>query len=500
MVQDLIKSKEELEEIAHFLLDGIPKSSLDIVSRYMRATYDRVSFINGKKQSQTGSPTTVNQEEMGGIYTLTSIDDLFSHNRREILVARNLEPYQDFKLAQKGIKLPQEQIVLSADIPTGIERYDEELAEFSKKHPNTRLSRILTVEQRVIVNSQGGIFIQSIPFVGITYTHGYHPLTTSRDIAAVCTSEEDVKRLIELIAFLPDPTLDKSIKKSDSFSEAFHRLHSISALQYPSLEEAGISPANLYDVVVLTGTPVHEVFGHHFEEPIHFLGYNETPTFKHGQVIENKDLILMDNPHLTIADFKPVGFTITDAYGRRRPARIHIKDGKCMEFLGSEYGDPDKLNKYLNLGDTGENIHVGNAGQGIDGHFPQPRMSCTILDGKTEQIDLEGKIVVVSNEGHTSPQDKTYALGAAECYVIKDGKPMKVPPLRITGGVYQALANMRLLDDWTYNVGNCGKPAPQTRGMATVAVSEFTRSQVWENQQVLPLPLPDSYLAALLRK
>jgi len=500
MVQDLIKSREELEEIADALAAEIRNSPGNSVSRYIKVSYDNVCYINGKRIVQQGCQTNVNQELMNkGIYTQTAIDDLLPYNLKEVFVARDLRPYR-FQLASKGIELPKEQMMCFMDIPTAIEEYDHELAEFTKEHQNTRLARTLSVEQRVIVNSEGGIAIQSIPFLTISYSHGYIPITTSRDVTAVCSSPEDIKRFTDLVKFLPDPTPEKKIKRAESFSEAFHELHGLAPLQYGSLEEAGIPLAGLYDVVVLTGTPIHEVFGHHFEEPMHFLNYNETATFKHNQATGNNEISIVDSPHLMLDDFRVVGFTVVDAYGRKRETRTHVKDGKCMEFLGGEYADSENLNRYLNLQDAENKVFVGNTCQHTDGHFPQPRMSCTILDGKTEKIDLEGKILVVPHEGHTNPQDKTYLLRAMECYVVKNGIPRRTLPLKITGGINQALANMTLLDDWNYTLGNCGKPAPQSEGMAFVPVSEFTRSQMWQDQQVFPLPLPDMHLQKLMKK
>ncbi len=140
----------------------------------------------------------------------------------------------------------------------------------------------------------------------------------------------------------------------------------------------------------------------------------------------------------------------------------------------------------------------------MDGHFPQPRMSCTVLDGPTENFDLEGKILLVSHEGHTQPQDKTYMVKSYEAYVVKDGEPQRVIPLQVTGGINQALANMVLLDDKSYQTGMCGKPEPiyypQSRGVAEVQVSQLAKSQLWLRQQVYPLPISDVHLKVLKRK
>ena len=500
MTNELIRDKKQLENIAELLAREIKAPNENIVSRYIRVIYDMATFINGQKSGHSYSQSNLNKEMMErGIYTKTAVDDLLPHNIGEIAVARDLQDHR-FHFFSKRIELPKEETSFIEQIPSNIGLYDNELREFTREHKNSRLTRTLNVEQRVIVNSKGGKIVQTIPFFGVSYSHGYEPIPTSRDITAVCTSEEDIKHFPNLIKFLADPTPEKRIKKAESFSEAFHELHKVSNLRYGSLEEAGIPLAGLYDVVILTGVPAHEVFGHHFEEPIRFLDFGESATFKYGQNIGNNNLLLRDDPNQQIEGFRVQGFTFVDAYGRKREARNHIKEGRCLEFLGSEYADPEKLKQYLNLAKSG---FAGNASQYIDGHFPQPRMSCTVLDGKTENVDLEGKILLVSHEGHTQPSDKTYNVSANECYVVRNGKPMRVIPLKVTGGINQALANIILLDDWSYNTGFCGKPEPiyypQSRGQASVPVSQFSRSQIWQEQQVYPLPISDTHLRVLIK-
>lgn len=495
---ELARTKEQLEEIASSMSNEILNANEKVISRYTRIFYDAVSFINGQKSNSHYTVSNINKENMDkGIFTQASVDDLLPHNIKDVGVARDLQEHR-FKFAQKQIPLPTDIKSYIENIPSNIEMYDNELKEFTKNHKNVRLGRTLTVEQKIVVNSKGGIVIQSIPFLGVTYSHGYNPIPTNRDLTVVCTSEEDVRNLPNLIRYIADPTPEKKIKESGTFSDAFHELHKISGLKYGNLEEAGIPLSELYDVVMLTGVPVHEIFGHHFEEPIRFLDFGESGTFKSGQRIQNKDIVLTDNPHQTIEGFRANGFTNFDAYGRKREKRTHIKDGKVIEFLGSEYADPKKLKQYLNLE---KSPFVGNATQYNDGVFPQPRMSCTVMEGKTEQVDLEGKILVVSHEGHTQPHDKTYMVKAFECYVVRNGIPKRVIPLQVTGGINQALANIVLMNDESYQTGMCGKPEPiyypQSRQTAQAPVSQFVKSQMWQGQQIYPLPISDVHLRVL---
>lgn len=494
----LVRSKEELSKVADLLAEEIRDSNGMVVSRYTRAVYDVVTFINGQESELRYCQSNTNKEMMDkGIYTQTGIDDLLPHNVCEVAVARDLQDHR-FRFHSKRVSLPTEEAFFIESIPSDIGIYDAELREFTKAHRNSRLTRTLVVEQRVIVNSKGGKVVQTIPFFGISYSQGYTPIPTNRDISVVCTTNEDIKRFPALIKFIADPTPEHRVKSSKTLSEAFDQLYRISGLKFGSLEEAGIPLSELYDVVMLTGVPVHEIFGHHFEEPIRFLDFGESGTFKYGQNIQNRNIELQDNPKQSIGGFRVQGFTYVDAYGRRREARQHIKDGKVVGFLGSEYADPEKLKQYMNLE---RSTFVGNASQHNDGTFPQPRMSCTVIDGPTEKIDWEGKILLVSHEGRTQPQDKTYMVKAYEAYIVRNGIPRRIIPLQVTGGINQALSNLVLLDDESYQTGTCEKPEPiyypNSRGMSQAQVSQYAKSQMWRNQQVYPLPISDVHLRVL---
>jgi predicted Zn-dependent protease len=371
------------------------------------------------------------------------------------------------------------------NIPSHINYFDNEFREFTKTHPNTRLTRNFVVEQKVIVNSKGGKAIQSTPFFEIYYSQGYQPITTNRSLGVICKSKEDIINLPKLIKYLPDPYPDKKIKKSKTFSEAFHNLFQISKLTHDSFEDAKIELKSLYDVIMLSGVPIHEIFGHHFEEPIGYLNFNDSMTFNIDQKIENKSIILEDNPKQEIEGYNVLGYTNFDAYGRKRETKTHIKDGKIHEFLGSEYGDLVKLNEIFN-----DKSFFGNATQDTVGTFPQPRMSCTVLKGETKPIDLEGKIVSVSHEGETNQRSKYYQATAYETYIIRNSIPERIVPIQVSGGINQALENITLLGDEIYQIGSCMKSDPIFQSnSSSVPVSQFVKSQLWKKQQVYPIKI-----------
>jgi predicted Zn-dependent protease len=128
-------------------------------------------------------------------------------------------------------------------------------------------------------------------------------------------------------------------------------------------------------------------------------------------------------------------------------------------------------------------------------------MTCTVIDGPSEDFDLEGMILVVAHNGETDPLRKTYTIRSYESYVVKDGKPERIIPLQISGGINQALSNIALLKDSTYQAGICTKVEPiyypRPTGISQVPVSQFAKSQMWMNQQVYPLPISDVHLKVL---
>ena len=495
---ELVRSREALEAIAELMAREI-RGQRGVVSRYTRVIIDQAMFINGQKSAHAYCNSVLNKEMMvDGVYNVAFIDDLLPHNFDDISVARDLHKSQ-FKFNCKGIALPVGKQVRFESVPLHPEFYDEEFRQFTKAHKNTRLSRTLSVEQKIVVNSDGGIAIQSIPFFGINYGAGYQPIPVHRDIEVVCNTDDEIKKMPALIQHLSDPTPGKIIRKAKSFSDAFHELHKISGLKFGSIEDAGFPLSSLYDVVVLTGVPAHEIFGHHFEEPIRLLEYGESGTFKMGQEGLNANgVVLSDDPSKLVEGFRTRGFTYFDAYGRIRMPQIHIKDGKVAGFLGSEYADSENLGSFLRVQNS---EFVGNASQHTDGQFPQPRMSCTVMDGPSTDIDLEGKLIIVPFEGHTNPTDKTYMVKAQECYVIINGVPKRIIPLQVTGGINQALTNLVLLNDSCYNTGMCGKPEPiyypNSRGVGQVPVAQFCKTQLWRGQQVYPLPISDVHLKIL---
>ncbi|MBT5023467.1 hypothetical protein HOK51_07605 [Candidatus Woesearchaeota archaeon] len=497
-IKENIKSEEELKCLADKLLNEISNTEEIIISRFVNTVYDSVKFVEGKKSVNEIWMSNFNKENISrSLYTDISTNSYCLNSFEEIVVARDLDPSRfnfDFKMES----LPKYEKSFFDSVPDNIDYFDREFLEFSKSHLGAACLREMAVQQKIVVNSAGGVCIQSIPFMKVSFFNGLPPLYSSRDVVVRCTTNDDVKNLPKLIKYFADPTPDRRVSSKTSFAEAFEELYTISNLKYATLEDAGIPIKGLYDVVVLSGFSAHEIFGHHFEEPINFLNSSDSAPFKRDQIIDNKDIILTDDHMKTVEGFQVQGFTYFDAYGRQRPIRTHIKDGVVRDFLGSEYIDSDNIKNYLNMAHS---EFKGNASQFTDGGFPQPRMSCTVLKGKSEAVDLEGKILIVPSGGETSPKNHTYVVNSNECYIVRNGEPLRIMPLNMSGGINQAFANMVLLPEYTYSVGMCSKPEPIGYNFpAQVPVSQFTKNQLWQGQQIQPASISDVHKKILIEK
>lgn len=496
----LHKSYRELENIAEVLLDELKqRGNSNCVSRYNNVSIHNSQFCSGKELKELKNISSINLEHMQElVYCYAIIDEFKKDIFQELAVARDNYPI-NFSLPRKGLELPSEKGIFYEEIPDEISYYDHELREISRHHNDVKLTRSFAIEQKVIVNSNGGVAIQSIPIFGIYYDQGYDPLHSSRELSVVCNTNEDIKNMTKLIKYLPDPYPDERIRKSRSFFQAFEELYNISGLKYGDFEEAGIKIQELYDVISLSGTPVHEVFGHQFEEPIRHLLPGECATFKIGQNIKNKDLELKDDPSIKIEGFRVDGFSYFDSYGRKREPRVHIKNGEIIGFLGSEYGDVERLKKYRG-GINGETFY-GNAIQNST-DFSKNRMSCTFLEGKIENIDLEGKILLIGDGGHTNPYEKTYFVKSSESYIIRNGIPERIVPIQVTGAINSALKHLLLLGPRSYCTGTCSVAHPlfPKEQRSEVQCSQLTRNQMWRQQQVYPLNISDKEIGKLIKR
>lgn len=495
-VKDLVKREEELLDIADMMQKEILGKPERIVSRYKSFIRYGAKFVNGKEMNIADRFINVDKEDMDNRIFSVSEDfiDINKDNYKLISVARDIQDTR-FSLTPKNIPLPADDIICGVEIPSNLDMYDKEFLRFSKDHPDVTIRRDLKIFQNIVVNSKGGKAIQTIPYLEISFHTKYLPVDLNRNVYGVCRSNNDVKKMKNLIRLLPDPTPDKVIRNSKSFYEAFQGLTGISGLVYGSMEDTGIKISGLYDIFIMGGVPIHEIVGHQFEEPPLIMP-DDVSTFRIGQYIENENFIVEDDPLQKVEGLNVYGFVNFDAYGRRRNPVIHIKNGEVRDFLGGEYTNEENLDTYMGIEKSN---FVGASTQFENSDLPMPRMSCTVLDGKTEKINMEGKIVMIPYEGGVEPRKKVYFLKSAESYIIKDGKAKRMVPLQVTGTINNALKHMQLTEDFSYTSGLCSIGGLLTGKPSIIPKSEYTRNQLWREQQVYPLPIQKKYLNRLIK-
>lgn len=480
-LDEFVKSENELLEMAEAMLK-IAKTRTLSVLRYRQVVYDSMFIDRGRKN--------INQCSLSSTYNEENIDDrVFSTVHGEEMFEFSIPQFEEWKRRSetpyifnyKGIPLPSKRVVDVRTIPDNYEQWDDDFQSFTKEYKNERITREFGVEQQIIVNSTGGMVIESRPFIAIHYRQGYHPFMVSRSIGSYVSNNQDVNNLVALIRFLPDPTPDQRIRASNRMTDAFSRLYDVSnEVVYSDLDECGLSNDLTHDVIMLSGVPIHEIFGHQFEEPVYPLPVGQQSLFPAGKNVQNCNLILKDNPRQTIEGLEVLGSYHYDSYGRPSQEKVHIEDSLVKEYLGCEYVDQKNLKTYLGID---RSTSVGNARQSEEGFFPQARMSCTVLEGiEEEHIDSTNKIVMVPSNGYVL-DGNFFKVMSSECYVANgSGEPKRLGPLEGSRAIYDAIIGMHILPGKSHHVGTCSKPSVVEEGYeCEVAVSFFTNHQMWEH-------------------
>lgn len=480
MVEAFIKGKDELEALAH-QLSQIAASQPKTVVRYKQTIYDSMFTERGRHNvNRCGLTSTYNLEDMQNqVYSSVRGEELFAGHLPEFEHWRAREEIP-FLFQPKGIELPAERYARWVEPPGNIEKWDQELIAFTSQFKGVRITREFGVEQQVIVNSNGGLVMESRPFFCIYYRQGYEPCMVTRTLGAYVVSDADIDRFAQLIAYLPDPTPEGRIRASKTFSEAFAHLYEIShQVEFADLQSAGLRDHLTHPVIMLSGVPVHEIFGHQFEEPIQPLHPGEESLFPIGRNVENHAIRLCDNPHQTIEGFEVLGSYPYDCYGRPSRPWTHIAGARVQEHIGGEYIDRRNIEKYLGVR---ESPLVGGSRQGDDGLFPQPRMSCTVLEGEEDHaIDWEGKVLMVPYKGYVL-DGNFFKVMASECYRLQKGQPRRIVPLESSRAIYDAMIGMHILPGKSYHVGACLKPAMLEEGQESeVGVSFYSNHQMWDH-------------------
>ena len=480
-IEKFVKSEADLKSLANHLSQMAQREPL-AVFRYKQTVYDICFADRGRKN--------INQFSLTSTYNVENIaEQVFSTVRGEELFPQNINEFElwrertetHYVFSSKGAALPTETYVDCRPIPTNYDRWDDDLTAFTAEYKDERITREFGVEQRIVVNSAGGVIIESKPFLNVYYRQGYEPHMVTRTLGAYVSSNEDVDRMTGLIDLMPDPTPDGRIRKSTSFTDAFARLHAVSRdIAYPSLDEAGMSGCLTHDVIMLSGVSAHEIFGHQFEEPIHPIPVGHQSLFPIGKNVQNENLILCDNPLQTVNGLEVIGSYRYDSYGRPAKTITHIDNSTVVQHLGGEYIDKKNLKKFLGVD---ESKSIGSSRQGDDGQFPQPRMSCTVLRGReTVDVDWGGKVLMAPFNGYVL-DGNFFKIMASECYVLDgNGEPKRLGPLEGSRAIYDAIIGMHILPGQSYHTGSCFKPGALDENLdSEVAVSFLANHQLWEH-------------------
>lgn len=370
--------------------------------------------------------------------------------------------------------------------PQGYERWDRDFEAFTREYKNERITREFGVEQCVTVNSAGGMVAESRPFFSLHYRQGYHPHMVTRSVGAYVKSEADMDRLPALIRYLPDPNPEGRIRNADTFADAFANLHEISReVHCNTLADAGFGNELTHDVVMLSGVPIHEIFGHQFEEPIYPLNVGQQSLFPVGKDVQNRNIRLRDDPGCEIGGLEVMGSYHFDSYGRPARAVTHIEDSRVKDHLGGEYVDQKNIKSFMGVE---RSAFIGSARQGDEGAFPQPRMSCTVLEGAEENLDTSGKIMMVPFDGYVL-DGNFFKVLSSECYFRdSSGNLKRFGPLEASRTVYDALRGMHILPGKSHHIGTCGKPnVLDEEADSEVMVSFLANHQLWEQLTVRTL-------------
>ena len=160
--------------------------------------------------------------------------------------------------------------------------------------------------------------------------------------------------------------------------------------------------------------------------------------------------------------------------------KVNIANTVVKEHLGAEYVDLKNLSTFLGVEKSSS---VGNARQGNEGYFPQPRMSCTVLEGKEiENIPWDGKLLMVPSHGYVL-DGNFFKLLSTECYVVDGaGNPQRICPLEGSRAIYDAIIGMHILPGTSYHIGSCSKQCVlEENNESEITVSIYTNHQLWEN-------------------
>lgn len=212
------------------------------------------------------------------------------------------------------------------------------------------------------------------------------------------------------------------------------------------------APGGKFDLIVdplLTGTFIHEAFGHTAEADS-ILTNESILADKLGGKIGNTNVNIVDNPELS----NGFGFIPFDSEGTKSQKTQIVKNGVLVNYLHSL--------------ETASRMGVNPTGNGRASGYsvlPQVRMTNTYLEAGDSNLDemmaelKNGLLCINWKYGYTDPIEGTHQFKMAKAYIIENGeKKQVIRDAAISGLTLDVLNRVHLIGDTVeYDAGYCSK-------------------------------------------
>ena len=327
-----------------------------------------------------------------------------------------------------------------------VKHHEKTAVEYSPKVRNTRSMYFDTLTHMLFLNSFGSRI--------------YQDLSVARMFSAVYAFEEGViQRSINSVGGLGGYEIMET-SKADKISTK-------SAKEAVELLKAKSPKGGKFTVIMdpkLTGTFVHEAFGHAVEAD-HILNKESILEGKIGKQVAQENISIIDNPVMNLG----------------------AKYGLEYEFFGSYYVDDEGvpsqhtdiikngiLKNYLHSLETASRMGVEPNGHGRAGGLsskPQVRMGITLLEAGDWSLDemiadtKEGVYCEDFQYGYTDPTTGNFQFKTSLSYKIEKGEKKELMrDVALSGMTLEVLNRVSAIGkEVSFSDGMCGKGGQRVR-------------------------------------
>lgn len=224
------------------------------------------------------------------------------------------------------------------------------------------------------------------------------------------------------------------------------------ATQAIELLDSKASPSGVHNMIIdpfLTGTFIHEAFGHAVEADSVLAGESILAD-QMGTIIGNPLVTIVDDPTLS----QEFGYYKYDSEGVEAKKTTIVRQGRLESFLHS-----------LETASKMDVEPTGNARASSYSVTPQVRMSNTYLapgDSELEEMITEMKNGILGigwKYGYTDPIEGTFQFKLAKAYLIENGEKTQIlRDTAISGLTLDVLNRIKLIGNTVkQDPGYCGK-------------------------------------------